>query len=83
MLSLLNKLVHYCYRYMEAEPIDLWQAFDYMLYDANYVIEDGVTIVNYMNSWTEQPGYPVITVSSTSNGSVVASQVMKITKIQK
>lgn len=83
MPSLLTKLVRDCYRYMEAEPIDLWQKFDYVLYDANYVIEDGVTVVGYMDSWTEQPGYPVITVRSTSNGSVVASQVMQIIKIQK
>ncbi|KAE9538122.1 hypothetical protein AGLY_006094 [Aphis glycines] len=62
------------FAYTEAEPINLWQTFDNVLYDANYEIEDGVTVVKYMDSWTEQPGYPVIKVRSTSNGSVVASQ---------
>jgi aminopeptidase N len=69
---------------MEAEPEDLWDTFDYVLYDADNLIEDDITINNYMDLWTKQPGYPLITVKSANNGSVVASQVMKIQKkIQK
>jgi len=69
--------VHDCYRYMVAGPKDLWNTFDYVLYDFDYVIEDGVTINMYMNSWTKQPGYPLITVTSTGDGRYNVSQVMK------
>ncbi|XP_060850045.1 thyrotropin-releasing hormone-degrading ectoenzyme-like [Rhopalosiphum padi] len=62
------------FAYMEAEPEDLWDTFDYVLYDADNLIEDDITINNYMDLWTKQPGYPLITVKSANNGSVVASQ---------
>lgn len=68
---------HDCCRYMVAGPIDLWNTFDYVLYDADYVIEDGFTINKYMDSWTKQPGYPLITVTSTGEGGYKVSQVMK------
>lgn len=69
--------VHDCYSYMVAGPTDLWNTFDYVLYDFDYVIEDGVTINTYMDSWTKQPGYPLITVKSTGDGCYNVSQVMK------
>ncbi|CAI6342917.1 unnamed protein product [Macrosiphum euphorbiae] len=62
------------YAYMVAGPTDLWNTFDYVLYDFDYVIEDGVTINTYMDSWTKQPGYPLITVKSTGDGCYNVSQ---------
>lgn len=69
--------VCHCNRYMVAGPSDLWNTFDYVLYDDSYVIEDDVTINKYMDSWTKQPGYPLITVKSTGEGCYNVSQVMK------
>jgi len=77
-----NILVHGCNSYMIAGPKDLWETFDYVLYDADYNIDDDVTIYKYMDSWTNQPGYPLITVTSTSDGFFKASQVMKKINIQ-
>lgn len=68
---------------MKAGPIELWEIFDYVLYDADYVLEDGITVNKYMKLWTEQPGYPLITVKSASDGSFVASQVMQNLKSKK
>lgn len=62
------------HRYGEAGPKELWEAFDYVLYDVDYVIDNDVTVNNSMYRWSEQPGYPVIYVNS-YNGSVVLTQV--------
>jgi len=67
---------------MVAGPEDLWETFDYVLYDADYNIDDDVTVYKYMDSWTNQPGYPLITVTPTNDGFFKASQVMKTIKIQ-
>lgn len=52
----------------------MWETFDYVLYDAKYDIDDDIMVNNSMYLWTEQPGYPLVTVEY-NNGSIVLTQV--------
>jgi len=45
-----------------------------VLYDAEYDIDDDITVNDTMYLWTEQAGYPLVTVDY-SNGSIVLTQV--------
>lgn len=67
-------------RYSKAGPKELWETFDCVLYEADYVIEDDVTVNNSMYLWTEQPGYPLVNVQLSDSGYVNVTQVKK-TKI--
>lgn len=62
-------------RYTKAGPKELWETFDYVLFDVDYVIEDDVIVNNSMYLWTEQPGYPLVTIASGDDGSVIVTQV--------
>lgn len=60
-------------RYSKAGPKELWETFDYLLYDTD--VEDEVTVNETMYLWTEQPGYPLVNVMTSDNGSIVITQV--------
>lgn len=69
-------MLRVCRRYSGAGPKQLWETFDYVLYDADYTIEEDVTVNNSMYLWTEQAGYPLINITET-DGSVIVTQVNK------
>ncbi|KAJ3286503.1 hypothetical protein HK104_008993, partial [Borealophlyctis nickersoniae] len=50
--------------YSNAETKQLWAAFD----------TDGMSVGSIMSTWTDQPGYPIITVEDTGNGRVSLKQ---------
>lgn len=52
-----------------AKPNDLFASFDKTLNDHKYKINDGLSVRDFMTTWTEQPGYPVLYVKKdkTSN----------------
>lgn len=62
-------------RYANAGPKELWETFDYVLYDVDYEIEIDVMVNNSMYLWTEQSGYPLVTIASGDDGSVIVTQV--------
>lgn len=61
------------------EPKNLWDAFDNVLVEAEYksgILGDKITVGEFMRSWTDQAGYPVIYVeTNTSDKSLVVTQV--------
>jgi len=66
---------HLVRRYAGAGPKELWETFDGVLYDAEYDgADDDVTVDDTRRLWTEQAGYPLVTVGR-SNGTVVLTQV--------
>lgn len=65
------------FRYNGAGPTELWQTFDYVLFDSNYIIDEDIMVNNTMYLWTEQSGYPLINISEI-NGSIIATQVKTI-----
>ncbi|XP_050432734.1 uncharacterized protein LOC126840818 [Adelges cooleyi] len=61
------------YSYGVAAPHDLWSSFDNVRFDSGNDSGNDVTVNDTMYLWSEQAGYPLITVVS-SNNSVVISQ---------
>lgn len=57
-------------RYNVATPNELWIAFENILIDNNFELED-ISVTEYMKSWTEQPGYPLVTVVRMNNTFVI------------
>lgn len=68
------------YRYLAATPEDLWMAFETVLYDEEFDLDDSITITQFMKSWTEQAGYPLVYIMK-ENNSLVISQVISILTI--
>lgn len=66
------------------EPKHLWNAFDNVLFEEEYksgILGDKITVEEFMRSWTDQAGYPVIHVeTNNSDGRLVVTQVCCIFK---
>ncbi|XP_025405726.1 aminopeptidase N-like isoform X2 [Sipha flava] len=54
-------------RYEAATPEKLWNAFENVLYEADYELGENVNVTLFMNSWTEQVGYPLVTISKVND----------------
>lgn len=57
-----------------ATPEDLWTAFENVLFEAEYELGSNLTVTEFMESWTEQSGYPLIQVKR-ENDMFVVTQV--------
>lgn len=61
------------------EPKHLWDAFDNVLFEKEYksgILGDKITVGEFMRSWTDQAGYPVIHVeTNNSDNSLIVTQV--------
>jgi len=69
------------FRYKAAEPKNLWNSFDNVIFDANYksgILGNTITVEEYMRSWTDQAGYPVVNVDSGNPNYLIVTQVCRI-----
>lgn len=47
-----------------------------MLFEADYKFGNGsISVGEFMNTWTNQAGYPVINVETSDNGTLILTQV--------
>lgn len=67
MFRLLNVIINFVSRYDVAEPNDLFTSFDYTLLKEQYIIENGLTVRDFMSNWTTQAGYPVLNITKNKN----------------
>lgn len=58
-------------RYTAATPEQLWIALENVLYDNEFDLGDNLTITQYMKSWTEQAGYPLVTIVKENNTFII------------
>jgi len=66
------------YKYKAAEPKNLWNSFDNVIFDANYksgILGNTITVEEYMRSWTDQAGYPVVNVDSENPNYLIVTQI--------
>lgn len=68
-------------RYRAATPEDLWAALENVLYDAEFELDDSLTITEFMKSWTEQAGYPLVYIVKVNNTFYI-SQVISVLSLQ-
>lgn len=67
-----------CFRYKSVEPKNLWDSFDNVIADNEYklgILGDQITVGEFMNTWTDQAGYPVINVQKNNDDSLSITQV--------
>lgn len=55
------------FRYAAATPEQLWIALENVLYDNEFDLGDNLTVTQFMRSWTEQTGYPLVTITKENN----------------
>jgi len=63
------------HKYGNAEQDDLWQALNNVVSKLDYrTLPQGKTVKDVMDTWTLQPGYPVINAKRTGNSEIEVSQ---------
>lgn len=62
------------FRFRAATPDDLWNAFENALYDVGFDLGEKLTVTEFMRSWTEQAGYPLVEIVK-KNDTFVITQV--------
>ncbi|XP_025419873.1 aminopeptidase N-like, partial [Sipha flava] len=68
-------------KFTSVEPKHLWNSFDNVIFEASYksgLLGDKVTIEDYMNSWTNQAGYPVIYVETINDNLVITQKRFQV-----
>lgn len=65
------------FRYNAVTPEQLWIAFENVLYNADFELDENVSVTEFMKSWTEQAGYPLVTVIKV-NDTFIISQVVVV-----
>jgi len=66
---------NYQFRYTAVTPNELWNELENVLYENNFDLGDNFTVTQFMKSWTEQAGYPLIKISK-ENDTFVITQVI-------
>lgn len=69
----------YLIRYKAVTPEELWIAFESTLIDNNYELDNNISVTQYMRSWTEQAGYPLVNIIR-ENNTFVITQVIYLNK---
>lgn len=69
-----NRLCVILFRFKAATPEDLWNAFESVLYEARFDLAENVSVTQFMRSWTEQAGYPLVEIAK-DNDTFVITQV--------
>jgi aminopeptidase N len=67
--------------YKAADQSDLFTVLDETAATVPSLLPRGVTVANIMNTWTTQPGYPLLSVSRTALSSTVTFTQVKSTNI--
>lgn len=73
-INIENRIRVILFRFKAATPEELWDAIENVLYDAEYDLGGNVTVTEFMRSWTEQAGYPLVEVVK-ENDAFVITQV--------
>lgn len=63
-------------RYKAATPEKLWIAFENVLYDKEFDLGDNFTITQFMRTWTEQSGYPLVKIVKENNAFIITQVVI-------
>ncbi|XP_050546402.1 aminopeptidase N-like [Daktulosphaira vitifoliae] len=61
-------------KYKNTKPKDMWDSIDSVLYEADYKLTDNIQIRDFMRSWTENEGYPIINVAYQNKKSYSVTQ---------
>lgn len=73
-----NNTFIYC-RYKSAEPKNLWDSFDTVVLQSEEqfgILGNTISVEEFMNSWMNQAGYPVIYVETNNNDNcLIVTQV--------
>jgi len=46
---------------------DLWAVYENYYFEVDYALKENVPFTNFIESWTNQAGYPVVTVTKNQN----------------
>lgn len=69
---------NYLFRNAASTPNDLCAAFETVIYEENFDFNDKFIVTEFMNSWTEQAGYPLVNVTR-ANSTFIVTQVILAT----
>lgn len=58
-------------RYNAVTPNELWIAFENVLIDNDFKLDEDISVTQYMKSWTEQAGYPLVTIARVNNTFII------------
>ncbi|XP_022172013.1 aminopeptidase N-like [Myzus persicae] len=61
-------------KFRAATPDDLWNAFENALYDVGFDLGEKLTVTEFMRSWTEQAGYPLVEIVKKNDTFVITQK---------
>lgn len=57
-------------------PEKLWTEFENVLYETNFELDKSINVTQYMKSWTEQAGYPLVNILKYNNTFIVTQVII-------
>lgn len=68
-------------RYGVASSFDLWAVFENYYFDTGFQLQEGVEFTDFVTSWTDQVGFPLINVIYENSRSRFKITQVKLTMI--
>lgn len=66
------------FKYGAVTPSNLWAVFENYYFETGYKLSDNVPFTNFIQSWTDQSGYPVINVTRNQNTYIISQKLFSV-----
>lgn len=68
-------------RYGAVTPSNLWAVYENYYFDIEYKLSDNVPFTNFIQSWTDQSGYPVVNVTRNQNTYIITQVNIRLDQV--
>jgi len=69
------------FRYGAVTPSNLWAVYENYYFDIEYKLSDNVPFTNFIQSWTDQSGYPVVNVTRNQNTYIITQVNIRLDQV--
>lgn len=76
---MINQIV--LFRNSAVTPSNLWAVYENYYFEINYKLSENVPFTNFIQSWTDQSGYPVVNVTKNQNTFIITQVNIKLNQV--
>jgi len=62
-------------------PSNLWAVYENYYFEIEYTLSENVQFTNFIQSWTDQSGYPVVNVTRNQNTYLITQVNFKLNQV--
>lgn len=76
---MINQIV--LFRNGAVTPSNLWAVYENYYFEIDYQLSENVPFTNFIQSWTDQSGYPVVNVTKNQNTFIITQVNIRLNQV--